>query len=96
MLTQNQSQSIYISESVSEDLTSAAQFLQGWYLQEEGTHYSANDLRSCLVQWLESSIEQLASDAAFLAAQGDRSQAFNRQAFQQALKTVSYTAKKAA
>lgn len=96
MLAQNQSQSIYVSETVSESLTDAAEALQRWYAQEEGTHFSANDLRACLVQWMESSIEQLASDAAFLAAQGDRSQAFNRDAFLNALKSVSYSVKEAA
>ncbi|MBW4514511.1 MAG: hypothetical protein KME11_04740 [Timaviella obliquedivisa GSE-PSE-MK23-08B] len=96
MLTQNQSQQIYISEAASEGLTEAAQTLQSWLMQEEGTHYAANDLRACLVEWLESSIEQLVSDAPFLAAQSDRTQGFNQQAFKQALKSVSYTVKESA
>ena len=96
MLAQNQSQQVHISEAASEGLTDAAQTLQNWFIQEEGTHYSANDLRACLVEWLESSIEQLVNDAPFLAVQSDRTQGFNQQAFQKALKSVSYIVKDAA
>jgi hypothetical protein len=96
MLTQNSAQKPYTSEAISEGLTDAAKTLQGWYLREEGTLYSENDLRSCLVAWLESSMEQLVSDAPFLAVQADRTQGFNQQAFRKALNAAAYTVKQAA
>ena len=79
---------IFISESVKEAIALAAAVIQQHYEQEEGTHYTLEDLKKVLVNWLEDSIEGLANDAMFHCIEGDRSCAFNRSAFVSALKKV--------
>lgn len=76
---------IYISEAVHESLEAAAIELQSQIALNSGAVYTAADLKSALVKWLEGSIEQLAEDALFHVREGQNPFAFNRAGFDREL-----------
>jgi hypothetical protein len=76
------------NEAVQSALKSAAAELQSRFLQEEGELYRADDLQQALNHWLELSIESLVDDVLFHAVEGDRSYAFNREAFESQMRRV--------
>ncbi|PSB06194.1 hypothetical protein C7B61_05000 [filamentous cyanobacterium CCP1] len=69
-------------DAIQSALKLAASELQAHFLQEEGELYRADDLQQALNHWLELSIESLVDDVLFHAVEGDRSYAFNREAFE--------------
>lgn len=85
----NQQTSIYISESVQENLIAAAVELQTQYATESGIVYNASDLKAAVTKWLESSIEQLAEEAVFHLKEGRAEFAFNRPVFTRELGKLS-------
>lgn len=76
------------TDMVQSALKAAAIELQARFLQEEGETYRVEDLQQALNNWLELSIESLADDALFHAVEGDRSYAFNRDAFELQMKRI--------
>lgn len=76
------------TDMVQSALKTAAIELQARFLQEEGETYRVEDLQQALNNWLELSIEALADDALFHAVEGDRSYAFNRDAFESQMKRI--------
>lgn len=80
---------LYISESVQDAIADAAEKAQAYLENEQGVHYSLNDLKNAFVKWLEISIEQLAEDAMYHCLEGDRSFAFNRQSFTTAVEKLT-------
>jgi hypothetical protein len=77
---------IFVSDSVQEAIATAAKKLQVHYQPDQ--EYSIEDLQSALTVWLEMSLEQLADDALFHVAEGSAAYAFNRAAFELAMKSV--------
>jgi hypothetical protein len=68
-----------------EELTSATTEIQKWFEEQEGIHYELPELKQVLTQWLESSVEQLVSDASWHCCTGSDCYSFNRRGFQVAL-----------
>jgi hypothetical protein len=73
---------LFDQEAVQSALKLAASELQSHFLHEEGELYRTDDLQQALNHWLELSIESLVDDVLFHAVEGDRSYAFNREAFE--------------
>jgi hypothetical protein len=71
--------------SVAAHLLEAAQQAQAWYETEQGEYYAVLDLAQAFTKWIESSIEELASDAFEHCLSGNRNYAFNRRAFERAV-----------
>ena len=65
-----------------QQLNSIAAQLQSHIAHNDGTVYAVEDLQQALANWLELSIESLVEDAMFHTVEGDRSQAFNRRAWE--------------
>lgn len=84
---------IFISDTVRQDIKDAVQKAQMYFEQQVGVHYSESDLEKAFVHWLESSIEQLADEAIYHCVEGDHSFVFNRPVFTSALAklTPAYT-----
>lgn len=78
-----------ITDTAVESLHQAAEKLQAHYLSEEGYCYPLEKLLEVLMTWLESSIEELADDAAFHVATGRNDYAFNRGRFEKAMNTLA-------
>lgn len=72
-----------------EELMSAATEIQQWFQEQEGIHYELLDLKQVLTQWLESSVEQLVSDAPWHCCTGSDRYSFNRHGFQAALEQLN-------
>lgn len=72
-------------DDVKPQLNSVAAQLQERIALNEGTIYRLDDLQQALTNWLELSIEALVDDAMFHTIEGDRSQAFNRHAWENQL-----------
>jgi hypothetical protein len=69
-------------------LNASAFKIQGALL-DKGQHYELADINDVLAQWLASSTEQLCEEACEMCITGDRHNgAFNRQTFENLLKTV--------
>ena len=71
--------------SVAVHLLEAAQQAQAWYESEQGEYYAVLDLTQAFTKWMESCIEELASDAFEHCLSGNRNYAFNRRAFERAV-----------
>jgi len=69
-------------DQIQEQLNSAAAQLKAHIAHNDGTVYQVEDLQRALNSWLELSIEALVDDAMFHTVEGDRSQAFNRHAWE--------------
>ena len=78
-----------ITDTAVESLHRAAEQLQAHFLSEEGHCYPLEELLGVLVCWMESSIEELADDAAFHAVEGRSDYAFNRGRFEKAMNTLA-------
>lgn len=76
------------TDAIQSALQDAALELQARYQHEDGETYRLEDLQKALTHWLEVSIESLAEEALFHTAEGDRSCAFNRDAFELQMRRV--------
>jgi hypothetical protein len=72
-----------------EELTSATTEIQKWFEEQEGIHYELPDLKQVLTQWLESSVEQLVSDAPWHCCTSSDRYSFNRNGFQAGLEQLN-------
>lgn len=75
-----------ISALVEESIEAAAEQVQAHFEYEQGVHYSINDLKATLIDWLTLSVEELAEEAAHHCFRGHPSYSFNRDGFHAALK----------
>jgi hypothetical protein len=89
MLEQNQ---IYLSDSAIEGIEVGAESLQQWLKAQTGEHYSIEDLKRVVRNWLEASIESLAEDVIYHAKEGVETHAFNRREFARQLDKLTPTA----
>lgn len=80
----------YLSDEAKAAIQQAAEQAQAHLEREECRRYRIDDLQTVFWKWLESSLEQLATDAMYHAFEGDRSFAFNRRGFEDVLERLDY------
>lgn len=69
----------------------AAPMIRQWLIDNDSLVYELADIENVLVNWLELSIEELATEALYHCISGDTSQAIGRRTFKQLLDRKPYT-----
>lgn len=69
----------------------AAPIIRQWLIDNDSLVYELSDIENVLVNWLELSIEELATEALYHCISGDTSQAIGRRTFKQLLDRKPYT-----
>jgi hypothetical protein len=81
--------SLYLdNDAIQTQLFQSALVIQSNLAFEQGTEYRREDIQKALITWLELSIESLVEDAVFHCTDSNSTHAYNRRAFELALKKV--------
>ena len=81
--------SLYLdNDAIQSQLFQSALVIQSQLAFEQGAEYRREDIQKALITWLELSIESLVEDALFHCTDANSTHAYNRSAFERALKKV--------
>lgn len=69
----------------------AAPIIRQWLIDNDRLVYELSDIENVLVNWLELSIEEIATEALYHCLSGDTSQAIGRRTFKDLLGRKEYT-----
>ena len=69
----------------------AAPIIRQWLIDNDRLVYELSDIENVLVNWLELSIEEIATEALYHCLSGDTSQAIGRRTFKDLLGRKAYT-----